>query len=178
MGVSSKFIQYENLPQELSPPKEGTPPSPPPPARAEAGNLATYVPLPEAAGKRVPWEYSMVTCPKSSPHVAFQGQSTIWRGARGMGVFGWRLERVKGTQQQGEQSRNLLGLHISQQGCLSSWGWGWGSEINRHNQHLGRFQGLKTHISYSLIVFPQNAQPRPGNESGPEHIPATVLTLQ
>lgn len=127
MGVSSKFIQYENLPQEVSPPKEGTPPSPPPPARAEAGNLATYVPLPEAAGKRVPWEYSMVTCPKSSPHVAFQGQSTIWRGARGMGVFGWRLERVKGTQQQGEQSRNLLGLHISQQGCLSSWGWGWGS---------------------------------------------------
>lgn len=47
-----------------------------------------------------------------------------------------------------------------------------------NSQKLGRLKGLTTPVSYFLMLFPQRALPRPGNQSGPEPVPASVLMLQ
>lgn len=59
-------------------------------------------------------------------------------------------------------------------GCLSPCRGG----MNRHSQKLGRLKGLTTPVSYFLMLFPQRALPRPGNKSGQEPVPASVLMLQ
>lgn len=87
-----------------------------------------------------------------------------------MGRYGWRAgERVKGTQQQRIHSKNH---RASQWACLSPLPGG------DEQAQVGRLQGLKTPISYFLIVSPREPNRDWGNKSGPQHVPTTVLKLQ
>lgn len=113
----------------------------------------------------VSWGYEKIHLPKITSHQAFQLESIVWRQAwdvkwvylGGRLGPGWKGPSCKDVEQKPAWA--------SQWGCPRPSGVGW-------------IENLKTHISYFWIIFLQKAQPTPGHKSGPEHVPATVLTLQ
>lgn len=167
--ASSPSMKF--YPRKSSPSKRTHCPSLPPFACAEVNNSAADVPSPEGEGILRVWKDS-----PAKDHFPSSFSIRINCLKTGMEcqmrISGWTAgARVKGTQLQRCGAETCLGFTMGLSKTLRG-------GMNRHAQELGWLENLKTHISYFWIIFLHKAQPTPGHKSGPEHVPATVLTLQ